>query len=312
MLYILHYIKAAPIITATAAGIGLFIGMIALHKAGIIAGNKDTLLQLGNIASLPALLALLGFFLTAMLDHFKIPGSIVIVIILLTLLALGFGLTHYQGIVSTPPSLSTTLFAANTHSLWSAQGIVIIFTFVMVALFDSSGTLIGVLHDTKLIQHTKGKKQLSRALLADSFACIAGALLGTSTTTTYIESSAGVKAGGRTGLTAITIGLLFILALFLAPLAKLVPDFAATPALLFISCMMLKNMKDIHWDDLSEAIPSAITMIMIPFSFSIADGIGLGFISYVVIKLLCGRLKELRFTLIVLAAAFAFYFLQVH
>lgn len=305
-------ISAIPhcIITATAAGIGLFIGMIALQKAGIISGNKETLVQLGDIASVPALIALLGFFLTAALDHFKIPGSIIIVILAISLLALSMGLTHWQGLVSLPPSLSPTFLAASTHQLYSAHGLIIIFTFVMVALFDSSGTMIGVLHDTKLIDSPNGKKRLSRALMADSLATTAGALLGTSTTSTYLESAAGVRAGGRTGLTAVVVGLLFVIALFLAPLARLIPGFAATPALLFIACMMLKNMKDIHWDDLSEAIPSAITMIMIPFSFSIANGIGLGFISYVFIKIFCGKARELRPALIILAAVFAFYFIK--
>ncbi|OGT31268.1 MAG: guanine permease [Gammaproteobacteria bacterium RIFCSPHIGHO2_12_FULL_35_23] len=305
-------INAIPqcIITATAAGIGLFIGMIALKNAGIITGNSSTLLTLGNLTSASALLALLGFFLIAALDHFRIAGSIIMVIIFISLIALLLGKTTYYGLVSLPPAIHKTFLAANVTQLFTSHGLMIIFTFVIVALFDSSGTLIGVLHDTNLIKHETGKKRLSRALTADSLATIIGSLLGTSTTATFIESAAGIKAGGRTGLTAITVSIFFIFALFLSPLAKLIPTFASTPALLFIACMMLKNMKDIHWDDLSEAIPSAITMMMIPYGFSIASGIGLGFISYTVIKIFCGKARELKPALILLTLIFAVYFLR--
>jgi AGZA family xanthine/uracil permease-like MFS transporter len=303
-------VNAIPksLIIATAAGLGLFIGMIALKDAGIVISNKSTLLALGNLGTFSAVLALIGFYLIAMLDHYKIPGSIIIVIAFISLVALAFGKTHFHGIVAAPPSLHATFAAATFHNIFNAHGLIIIFTFVMVALFDSSGSLIGILHSTKLLEHEQGKKRLSRALAADSIATIAAALFGTSTTATFIESSSGVRAGGRTGLTALVTGGCFVFALFLSPLAKLIPGFASTPALLFIACMMLKDMKNIEWDDLSEAIPSAITMIMIPFSFSIANGIGLGFISYAVIKLFCGRAKELKPALLIIAAVFVLYF----
>ncbi len=183
-----------------------------------------------------------------------------------------------------------------------------IFTFVIVALFDSSGTLVGVLHDINPLNTPEEKKRFARALASDSVATIAGSMLGTSTTSTFIESAAGVRAGGRTGLTAVTVSFLFVLALFLSPLAKMIPPFATAPALLFIACIMLKHMSDVHWDDLSEAIPSAITMMMIPFTFSIANGIGLGFISYTIIKLCTGNWRDLNPTLIVLSCLFVVYF----
>lgn len=186
----------------------------------------------------------------------------------------------------------------------------IIFTFVLVALFDSSGTLLGLAHEAKVpTNNPDAKKRISRTLMADSLATITGSLLGTSTTATYVESATGIRAGGRTGLTSIVIACGFGLAIFFAPLTKMIPIYASAPALLFIAAMMLRHMNDIEWDDLTEAIPSAITMIMIPFTFSIANGIGLGFISYVGIKLLTGKIKEIRIPLILISALFLLFFL---
>jgi len=293
---------------ATAAGIGLLIGIIALKNAGIIVSNQHTLVQLGNIASAPVLLCFCGFFLIAILDHYRVPGAILISIICISIIALILHKTSYYGVFDLPPSVAPSFFAFDFHHLFTKEGIAIIFTFVIVALFDSSGTLIGVLHDIKPMNTPAEKKRLGRALMSDSIATVAGSILGTSSTSTFIESAAGVRAGGRTGLTALTIGILFLFSLFLSPLAKMIPTFATAPALLFISCMMLKHMSHIEWLDLSEAIPSALTMMMIPFTFSIANGIGLGFISYVIIKFATGKWKELNLPLLILAALFVVYF----
>lgn len=293
---------------ATAAGIGLFIGVIALKNAGIIVANKNTLMQLGSIASAPVLLCFLGFFLIAILDHYRIPGAILISIISISIIALLFKQTTYYGILDIPPSVGPSFFAFQFHGLFTKPGIAIIFTFVIVALFDSSGTLIGLLHDIKPMFTPEEKKRIGHALMADSVATIGGAMMGTSTTSPFIESAAGVRAGGRTGLTALTVAILFILALFFSPLAKMIPPFATAPAMLFISCMMLKHMAHLDWQDLSESIPAAITMMMIPFTFSIADGIGLGFISYTIIKALTGKWKSLNPTLLILSILFVIYF----
>ena len=305
-------IEAMPpcISTATAVGIGLFIGMIALQNAGIIVGDPRTLLKLGPLLNVPVLLTLVGFFMIVMFEYYQITGAVVISIFAISMIALVLGYTHFYGVVALPPSLSPTFLHLAIPSLFNKHSIMIIFTFVLVAFFDGVGTLMGVLRHVEPLRPDRQacKRRLKRTLISDSVATILAGLLGTSNTTVYIESAAGIRVGGRTGLTAITVAILFIIALFFSPLVKMMPSFASTPALLFIACMMLKHMGDIQWHDLTQAIPAAVTMIMIPFSFSIADGIGLGIISYVIIQLLCGKIKTVKPMLIVLALLFMVYF----
>ena len=316
LLTVLHIrrwiIEAIPksLSIGTAAGIGLFIGIIALKNAHIIVGNPASLLQLGHLSSAPALLALLGFILVVILEYYRFPAAIISVILLLSIIAILLGKAHFHGIFALPPLPKETFFALNFHDLLNIHGLIVIFTFLIVAFFDSTGTLIGVLHHTSLLQRQDAKKHLSCALTADSLATIVAGLLGTTTTATYVESTAGIRAGGRTGLTAVTVGILFIFALFLSPLTKMIPDFASSPALLYIACMMLKTMKDIPRKDITEFIPAAITMIMIPLSFSISNGIGLGFISYVFIKLCCGKARQIKPMLYILAIVFIIYFIS--
>lgn len=294
---------------ATTAGIGLFIGLIALKNAGIITGDSHTLVQLGNVHTASFVLCFLGFFLIVAFDHYKVTGAIVISILIVSLIALLLGKTHYHGILSLPPSVAPTAFKFSFTDLFNKDGIIVIFTFLLVALFDSSGTLIGLVHEAKLPMNDPDTKQrVAQALMADSLGTLAGSVLGTSTTANYIESTAGIRAGGRTGLTAVVIAILFGFAIFLSPLASMIPVFATAPALLFIASMMLKHMKHIDWDDLSEAIPAAITIIMIPFSFSIANGIGLGFISYLVIKVMTGKISQIKPGVALISAIFFLYF----
>ena len=304
-------IRAIPesLTTGICAGIGLFIALIALKTSGIVISQEKTLLTLGHIDSQQGLLFLTGFCLIVALDYLRIPGAMLIGILFVTLVGILLGINHFHGIVSDMPSLSSTWMKLDIGGMWHGQGLMIIFTFFLVALFDSAGTLVGVLSQTPLIDDPARHRRVSRALVADSIATIGGSLLGTSTTSPYIESAAGVRAGGRTGLTAVVVALLFLGALFFSPLAATIPDYATGPALLFVASLMVKNLVRIPWEDFTEAVPGVITFVMIPFTFSIADGIGLGFISYTLIKLFCGKWEALKPTLILLTLLFVGYFI---
>jgi len=294
---------------AICAGIGLFIAMLALKSAGIIVASPQTLLTLGPVTSMPAILFLVGFCLIVGLDHLRVPGAIMIGILVTTLLGLLTHETSFHGFIASPPSLESTWMQFDTKGLWEGQGPAIIFSFFLVALFDGAGTLVGVLQNHSFKQDPERSKKMTRALAADSMATVAGAVLGTSTMAPYIESSSGIRAGGRSGLTSLVVGGLFIIALFFSPLANTIPSFATAPALLFVASLMIKSLVHIDWENLTECVPSVITFLMIPFSFSIADGIGLGFISYCLIKLFCGRVKDLNPMLVVLTGVFVVYFI---
>ncbi len=293
---------------AIAVGIGLFIALIALKTGGIIVAEPHTMMTLGKITSLPTLLFLFGFCLIVVLDRKKVPGAMIIGIIATSIIGISLGISQFHGVFSMPPSLSDTFMKINVKDTLHQEGYAIIFSFFLVALFDTTGTLLGLLQQTKLHNDERRVKRLSNALLANSVTTIAGSLMGTSTTSPYIESAAGVRAGGKTGLTPVIVSLLFLLALFLSPLASTIPSYATAPALLFVAVLMIQHITHIHWDDTTESIPSVITALMIPFSFSIADGIGLGFICYVVIKLLAGKWRELNPILVLLALVFVLYF----
>lgn len=283
---------------AIAAGIGLFLALIALKGSGIVVSNKDTLLKMNDFyiikdnvkaPNLPMIFALLGFVLTITLDYFRVRGAIIISIFVVTGLSSLFGLTQFDGFVSAPPSIAPTFMQMDFNGLFSGSLIAIIFVFFLVDLFDSTGVLVGVSHRAGLLDKNGHLPRLKRALFADSTAIVAGAALGTSSTTPYIESTSGVAAGGRTGLTAVTVGILMLMCLWFSPIAKAVPAFATAPALLYIGVQMLRSAIEIDWKDITEAAPAFFTIVFMPFSYSIADGIAMGFISYVAIKLCCKR-----------------------
>ena len=291
------------------AGIGLFIALLALKTTGLIIPNSKTLLTLGHLNHLPILLFAIGFCLIVALDYLKVPGALLIGVVVTTGLGFVFGIGHYHGVFALPPSVAPSFFKFDFSHFWSAQNLSIIFTFFLVVLFDSVGTMVGVLHHTGLWQAHNKSSRITKALVANGVATVAGAMVGTSTTSPYIESMSGVRAGGKTGFVCVIVGLCFILALFFSPLAVTIPGYATAPALLFVGCLMVKGLVDVHWDDMTECVPAAITFMMIPFTFSIADGIGLGFISYTLIKLFCGRYKDIKWPIWILTAIFVLYFI---
>ena len=306
---------------AIAAGIGLFLALIALKNAGLVIASDATLVKMADVYVLengvkspnwPVLLALLGFFLIVVLDYFRVRGAIIISILLVTALAAGMGLTEFTGVVSAIPSVAPTFMQMDFNRLFNGSMIAVIFVFFLVDLFDSTGTLVGVSHRAGLLENGK-LPRLKRALFADSTAIVAGATLGTSSITPYVESASGVAAGGRTGLTAVTVGVLMLVCLWFSPLAQAVPAFATAPALLYIGIHMMKSTLEIDWEDMTEAAPAFLTIAFMPFTYSIADGIAMGFISYALIKLLCGRAKEVPVMVWIVAVAWAakFWFLGV-
>ncbi|MBX7146690.1 MAG: NCS2 family permease [Alphaproteobacteria bacterium] len=296
---------------AIASGIGLFLGIIALKNAGFIVADPATFVTLGKLTSITCILAAIGFFLMVALDNYRIPGSIIISILVITFIGMILGVSPVtNSFFSLPPSLAPTFLKMDLMGA-IMSGAAIIFAFVFVDLFDTAGTLIGVAHQANMLDKDGKLPRLKQALVADSSASIIGSMLGTSSTTSYIESAAGVRAGGRTGLTAIVVSLLFLAALFFSPLAKAVPIYAAAPALLFVACLMTKGLTQIDWNDGTEYGPAVVTALAMPLTFSIANGIALGFISYVCIKLLSGRFKELNPILIILSILFCVRFATI-
>lgn len=293
---------------AIGAGIGLFLGLIGLKEAGMVVDHPATLVGLGKIAAPTVLMAILGFFVIAVLDYRKLPGAIMVGILVVTVLGIALGLSPFGGIVSMPPSLTPTLLQMDIAGAMSLGLLTIVFAFLMVDLFDTAGTLVAVAPRAGLMDSHGKLKRLGRALIADSTATIAGAALGTSTTTSYIESAAGIRVGGRTGLTAVVVAILFLLAIFFAPLAGSVPAYATAPALVFVACVMTAALAKVDWEDVTEFVPAVITAVMMPFTYSIATGIGLGFIAYVVIKLASGRAKDIHPVMAVIAIAFVVKF----
>jgi adenine/guanine/hypoxanthine permease len=296
--------------SAITVGIGLFLALIALKGAGIVKAHPATMVTAGDLHQPAAVMAILGFVLIVALDRLKIKGAILIGIAAVTLLSFFFGGNQFGGLVSLPPSIAPTLFQLDIGGALSSGFMNVVLVFFLVELFDATGTLMGVANRAGLL--VKGKmERLNKALLADSGAIIAGAALGTSSTTAYIESAAGVQAGGRTGLTAITVAVLFLACLFIAPLAGAVPAYATAPALLFVACLMLRELGEIDWDETTDAIPAAITALVIPFTYSIAHGIAFGFIAYAALKLATGKAGQVAPVIWVIAAAFLFKFIYL-
>ena len=275
------------------AGVGLFIGIIGLKSGGIITSNEATLISMGDLTKPETLLAMVSFLVIAVLSIRKIPGAIVIGIFLVTSIALALNLIKFNGIVSSPPSLMPVLLKLDISQAFDLAMISIIMSFLFVNLFDTAGTLVGVANQAKLINADSSIDNLDRALKADSSSSAVGSLLGCSPVTSYVESSAGIEAGGRTGLTAVTVGILFLLAIFFAPLATMIPAYATSGALIYVAILMLSSMEKLNWSDLSDLLPALVIIVMMPLTFSIANGIALGFLSYVIIKIFSGQLKAI-------------------
>lgn len=286
------------------SGIGLFIGMMGLKNAGVIVANPETLVSIGNLTSHSVLLGVLGFFIIAILASRNIHAAVLGSIIVTTLLGWMMGDVHYNGIVSAPPSVTSVVGHVDLAGSFNLGLAGVIFSFMLVNLFDSSGTLIGVTDKAGLADE-KGKfPRMKQALFVDSISSVTGAFVGTSSVTAYIESSSGVSVGGRTGLTAVVVGILFLLVIFLSPLAGMVPPYAAAGALIYVGVLMTSSLARVNWQDLTESVPAFITAVMMPFSFSITEGIALGFISYCVMKIGTGRLRDLSPCVVIVALLF--------
>jgi adenine/guanine/hypoxanthine permease len=292
---------------ATSAGVGLFLAIIALEEAKVVVAQPATLVTLGNLKNPAAILMLLGFVLIAGLNYRRILGGTLIGILAVTAIGLPLGLAHFSGVVSLPPSLAPTFLQLDFSRAFEWTFAIVVFSILFVDVFDNAGTLIGVTHRTGLMKDGK-LARMKEALISDSFAAMFGAVIGTSTTTSYIESAAGVAAGGRTGLTAAFVGVFFLLALLFAPLAGMVPAYASAAALLYVACVMARGLAEIDWDDITEYAPAVVTAITMPLTYSIATGIGLGFITYTLAKLIGGKIKEASPAVIVLAVLFAIKF----
>ncbi len=295
---------------AITVGIGMFLAIIALKNAGIVAASKATYVTLGDLHQPPVVLASLGFILIVALDRQRVPGAILIGIIAVTVASYFFGGNQFHGIVSAPPSIAPTFMQLDIMGALKGGILNVVLVFFLVELFDATGTLMGVAKRAGLLVPGK-MERLNRALLADSAAIFAGSLLGTSSTTAYVESAAGVQAGGRTGLTALTVAALFLACLFIAPLAGSVPAYATAPALLFVACLMLRELTELEWDETTEVVPAAITALMMPFTYSIANGLAFGFISYAALKLVTGRVRDVHWMTWLIGIVFLIKFILV-
>ena len=293
------------------AGIGLFLAIIGLKSSGIIVDHPATLVGLGDLRSPTVLMALFGMMLTAGLYARNIKGSIIISILVITAISTLIGHAKFNGIVSMPPSIAPTFLQMELPDLFSMTTVALVLSLLLVDLFDSSGTLIGAAKQGNMLDKNGRLPRIKKALLSDAYATLIGSGLGTSTTTTYVESTAGIAVGGRTGLTAVVIGFLFLVALFFAPLAGSIPAHATAPALIFIACLMAKGAKDINWDDITDYTPSVLIMVAMPLTFSVTDGIGIGFISYVVIKIIAGKYKEVSPPMYLLSGVFLFKYMAL-
>lgn len=290
---------------AISAGIGLFLGVIGLRNAGVIRASEATLVTTGDLTAAPAILALIGFCAIAALAARRVPGAAILGMLGVTAMGLLLGVSEWYGFASMPPDPTPTLLAFDLGGALQGSMIAIILTFLIVDLFDTTGTLIGVAHEAKLLDKHGKLPRMRRALVADSVGTVGGALLGTSPVTSYIESAAGANAGGRTGLTAVVVALLFLGCLFLSPLAQSIPSYATAPAILYVACLMARSLTRIAWDDITESVAAVVAVIAIPLTFSIADGIGLGLLTYALIKILAGRWRDISWALLVVVLIFA-------
>ena len=296
--------------SGVAAGIGMFLGIIALQSSGIVVNSDATLVTLGDLTNPGTLLTIAGFFIIVALDAMRVTGAILIGILVITVAAILLGVTQFGGIMSMPPAIGPTFLQLDIMGALHYGIFHVILVMVLVEVFDATGTLIGVAKRAGLLKEGPAHTNpgLSRALMADSTAITVGSMLGTSSTTAYVESAAGVQAGGRTGLTALVVAVLFLLAMFFAPLAGSVPAYATAPALLYVATLMVRELSEIAWEDVTEAAPAVLTALVMPFTYSIANGLAFGFISYAVIKLLTGKASQVHAATWIVAALFVIKF----
>ena len=278
---------------AMGSGVGLFIGFIGLKNGGIIVSNEATLVSIGDLLKVETLLAMLGFLLIAILAVRRIPGAILIGVMMVTLISIFVGIIQFQGLISYPPAFMPVFMKLDILGALDLAMISVIMSFLFVNLFDTAGTLLGVANQARLVDEDGNIHNLDKALKADSSSSAFGAFLGCAPVTSYVESSAGVETGGRTGLTAVTVGFLFLIAVFFSPLASIIPAHATAGALIYVAILMMSGMEKLNWSDSSELLPALIIIVMIPLTFSIANGIALGFISYVVLKIASGQFKKI-------------------
>ena len=278
---------------AMGSGVGLFIGLIGLKSGGIISGNDATLLSLGDLTEESTLLSILGFLIIAILSMRKVSGSIIIGILTITLISIFSGLVKFKGIISLPPDPLPVFLKLDIIGAFDVAMISVIISFLFVNFFDTTGTLLGVANRAKLVKKTGEIQNLDKAIKADSTSSILGSFFGCAPVTSYVESSAGIEIGGRTGLTAVVTGFAFLLSIFLSPLSEMVPPYATAGVLIYVAIIMLSDVERLDWSDSTEILPSLIIIIMIPLTFSIANGIALGFITYTLIKLTSNRHKEI-------------------
>ena len=286
------------------AGIGLFLGVIALKNAGVIVASPTTLVTSGDLLDAAPLLALLGFCLIVALAARRVAGATIVGVLGVTAVGIGTGVSEWHGLAALPPDPMPTLLALDIAGALQAAMISVILTFLIIDLFDTTGTLISVAKQANLLDADGKLPRIKRAVVADSTGTVAGAMLGTSPVTSYIESGAGTSVGGRTGLTAVVVAVLFLACLFLAPLAQSIPAYATAPAILYVACLMARALADIDWPEITESAPAVVTAMAIPLTFSIADGIGIGFLTYVAVKLLAGRWRDCSPAMIAVAVLF--------
>ncbi|MDM0115900.1 NCS2 family permease [Variovorax sp. J22R133] len=295
---------------AITVGIGMFLALIALKAAGVVVASPATFITLGDLHTAPVVLSSIGFFLIVSLDRLRVRGAILIGILMVTVLSFFFADNKFAGVVSAPPSIAPTFMQLDIMGALKGGVLNVILVFFLVELFDATGTLMGVAKRAGLL--VEGKMgRLNRALLADSVAIFAGSMLGTSSTTAYVESAAGVQAGGRTGLTSLTVAVLFLACLVISPLAGSVPPYATAPALLYVACLMLRELTELDWDESTEVVPAAVTALVMPFTYSIANGLAFGFITYAGLKLFTGRAREVHVMVWIIAAVFLFKFVYI-
>jgi AGZA family xanthine/uracil permease-like MFS transporter len=291
------------------AGIGLFLAIIGLQSAGIVVNNDATLVGLGDLKSTSVLLAILTFILMIALDKLKIPGAIVLSILATTVLGLIFGVVEFQGFVSSIPSMSPTFLQLDFSQIGSSLFLIVVFTILFVDFFDTAGTLTSVANLSGKMDKDGNIENIQKAVFADSIATIVGSLFGTSNTTSYIESGAGIKEGGKTGLVAVSVGVFFLLCLFLSPLAKTIPAYATGAALVFVATFFCKNLLNIDWDDISEYAPALLAAFIMPLTYSISNGIALAFIVYVIAKIISGKFSDLNSAILIIAGASLVHFI---
>ena len=301
----------ASLRNAIGAGIGLFIAFIGLSSAGIVVNDESTLVALGDITSGSALLAFIGIILTGFLYIKKVPGAILLGIILTMVIGIPLGVTEFQGVLSHPESIKPIFCQFQLDKIWSLDMLAVVFTFLFIDMFDTVGTLVGVCTKANMVDEKGNIARLKHAFMADAIATTSGAFLGTSTTTTYVESAAGVAQGGRSGLTALVIAGCFAIALFFCPLFLSIPSAATAPALVLVGIMMMEPVTKIKFDNFSESIPAFICIITMPLTYSISNGILIGMITYVILNIICGNFKKITAVMYILTVLFILKFIFI-